>query len=117
MGTEVTREYTINLHKRCHRRTFKKKAPWAVKVIKKFATKVMGTEKVKIDSNLNKHIWHKGVRNIPRRIRVRIARQLDDDVDDEHEESTGGQYVSIVTHVDVAPNFRGSTRVVTEDEE
>ena len=36
----VTRDYTINLHKRLHRVTFKRKAPRAVKEIKKFATKV-----------------------------------------------------------------------------
>lgn len=28
----MTREYTINLHKRVHNRSFKKRAPWAVKV-------------------------------------------------------------------------------------
>lgn len=87
---EVTREYTINLHKNAHRRTFKKKAPHAIKVIKKFAQKQMGTEKVKIDAGLNKAVWAKGVRNIPRRIRVRISRQLSED----DEEST----VTFVIH-------------------
>ncbi|KAK3223977.1 hypothetical protein Dsin_011002 [Dipteronia sinensis] len=39
----VTREYTINLHKRLHGCTFKKKAPKAIKEIRKFAQKAMGT--------------------------------------------------------------------------
>ncbi|MCS4558719.1 60S ribosomal protein L31, partial [Shewanella sp. C32] len=38
----VTREYTINLHKRLHGCTFKKKAPNAIKEIRKFAQKAMG---------------------------------------------------------------------------
>ncbi|KAJ0751682.1 putative ribosomal protein L31e [Helianthus annuus] len=63
----VTREYTINLHKRTHGCTFKKKAPKAIKEIKKFAQKAMGTTDVK----LNKYVWSRGIRSIPRRIRVR----------------------------------------------
>ena len=39
----VTRDYTINLHKRLHGTTFKKKAPKAVKVIKEFARLAMKT--------------------------------------------------------------------------
>ena len=40
----VTREYTINMHKRLHGIGFKYKAPRAVKEIKKFAEKQMGTK-------------------------------------------------------------------------
>lgn len=78
-------------------------------MIKKFAQKAMGTQKVKIDSGLNKAIWAKGVRNIPRRIRVRIARQLDDD------EERAEDYFSLVTYV--GGNIKMSTRVVADDEE
>jgi len=35
----VTREYTINLHKRIHGVTFKKRAPRAIAEIRKFAKK------------------------------------------------------------------------------
>merc|ERR1711974_28585 len=59
MGEVVTREYTINMHKRLHGIGFKYKAPRAVKEIKKFAEKQMGT---------------KGVRSVPFRMRVRLAR-------------------------------------------
>ncbi|XP_071722379.1 large ribosomal subunit protein eL31z-like isoform X2 [Rutidosis leptorrhynchoides] len=45
----VTREYTINLHKRLHGCTFKKKAPNAIKEIRKFAVKAMGTKDVRVD--------------------------------------------------------------------
>lgn len=53
----VSREYTINLGKRLHGITFKKKAPRAVKEIKKFATKMMGTKDVRVDVKLNKAVW------------------------------------------------------------
>ena len=55
----VTREYTINLHKRLHNVTFKKKAPKAVKEVRKFAQKMMKTSDVRLDVKLNKEIWSK----------------------------------------------------------
>ena len=42
--TEVSRDYTINLHKRLHKICFKRKAPRAIKEISKFAKKNMLTE-------------------------------------------------------------------------
>ncbi|XP_047313886.1 60S ribosomal protein L31-like isoform X2 [Impatiens glandulifera] len=48
----VSREYTINLHKRLHRCTFKKNAPNAIKEIRKFAEKAMGTSDVRVDEEL-----------------------------------------------------------------
>lgn len=36
----VTREYTIHMHKLVHGRSFKKRAPWAVKSVITFAQKV-----------------------------------------------------------------------------
>ena len=53
----VTREYTINLHKRIQSVSFKKRAPRAVKEIKKFAQKAMKTSDVRIDVKLNKAVW------------------------------------------------------------
>ena len=40
----VSRDYTINLHKRLTRITFKNRAPRAIREIKKFAVKMMGTK-------------------------------------------------------------------------
>merc|ERR1711908_75592 len=89
----VTREYTINLHKRLHGIGFKYRAPRAIKEVKKFAEKQMGTNDVRIDTRLNKHIWSQGVRNVPFRIRVRLARLRNED-----EDSTNKLY-TLVTHV------------------
>ncbi|XP_006822234.1 large ribosomal subunit protein eL31-like [Saccoglossus kowalevskii] len=62
MDDVVTREYTIHLHKRIHGIGFKRRAPRAVKEVRKFAEKMMGTPDVRIDTRLNKHVWSQGVR-------------------------------------------------------
>ena len=50
----ATKECTINVHKRIHGIGFKHRAPRAIKEIKKFAQKQMGTEDVRVDVRLNK---------------------------------------------------------------
>ena len=70
----VTREYTIHLHKRVHGRSFKKRAPWAVKSVVDFAQKAMGTSDVRIDPKLNQALWERGVKSVPHRIRVKLER-------------------------------------------
>ena len=42
--TEVSRDYTINLHKRLYKKTFKTKAPQAIKAVVAFAKKNMLTD-------------------------------------------------------------------------
>ncbi|KAJ0031086.1 hypothetical protein Pint_13334 [Pistacia integerrima] len=145
----VSREYTINLHKRLHgwstvfsevygpvsegkrdvvavdvslsierddieevHHTFKKKAPKAIKEIRKFAEKAMGTKDVRVDVKLNKHIWSRGIRSVPRRIRVRIARKRNDDEDAKEE------LFSLVTVAEIpAEGLKGlGTKVIEEDE-
>ncbi len=49
----ATREYTINIHRRIHGLGFKRRAPRAIKEVKKFAQKMMGTEDVRINVRLN----------------------------------------------------------------
>jgi large subunit ribosomal protein L31e len=108
----VTREYTIHLHKRLHGCTFKKKAPKAIKEIRKFAQKAMGTSDVRLDVKLNKHIWSRGVRNVPTRVRVRIARKRNDDEDAKEE------LYSYVTVAEVLPEgFVNLGTKVIEDED
>ena len=78
----LTRDATINLHKRLHGVGFKKKAPRAIAEIRKFATLKMGTKDVRIDAELNKYVWQKGIRNVPYRVRVRMSRRVNDDDED-----------------------------------
>merc|ERR1712221_15698 len=106
----VTREYTVNVHKRIHGIGFKKRAPRAIKEIKKFAEKMMGTPDVRIDTRLNKHVWSKGVRNVPFRIRVRLARKRNED------EDSPNKLYTLVTFVPVT-SFKGlQTQKVESDD-
>lgn len=75
----VVREQTIHLAKRLYGVTFKKRAPRAIREIKAFAEKAMKTKDVRIDTKLNKHIWATGVKNTPKRIRVRLSRKRNED--------------------------------------
>ncbi|EDW60472.1 60S ribosomal protein L31 [Drosophila novamexicana] len=95
----VTRECTIHLAKRVHNIGFKKRAPRAIKEIRKFAEREMGTNDVRIDTRLNKHIWSKGIRSTPFRVRVRLARRRNDD------EDSPNKLYTLVTYVPV-PTFK-----------
>eukprot|EP00048_Salpingoeca_helianthica_P014231 m.220741 g.220741 ORF g.220741 m.220741 type:complete len:127 (+) comp15641_c0_seq1:49-429(+) len=92
----VTRDYTINLHKRIHDIGFKKRAPRAVSEIRKFAELHMGTKDVRIDSDLNKAVWSHGIKNVPFRLRIRLARKRN-----ENEDAKEKLY-TLVSHVNVA---------------
>ncbi len=87
------RDYTLNMHKMLQGIQFKKRAPRAIRDIKRFATKEMFTELVKVDTNLNRYIWVNGIRNVPRRIRVRITRKRNEDEESKH------KFYSLVQHV------------------
>lgn len=91
---QVTREYTIHLSKRLHKTSFKKCAPKAVKEIRKFASKVMGTSDVRLDVKLNKAVWSKGIKNVPTRLRIVISRRRNDD-----EDAKVGSSISIERHM------------------
>ena len=41
----------------------------------------MGTSDVRVDPKLNKNLWSKGVKNVPRRIRVRMSRRRNENED------------------------------------
>ncbi|MCO5583796.1 hypothetical protein L7F22_037710 [Adiantum nelumboides] len=53
----------------------KKKAPKPMEEIMKFAQKMIETSDVCVDVKLNKHLWSWGIRNVPKRVRIRIARK------------------------------------------
>merc|ERR1711879_386148 len=73
----VAREYTMHLHNV----TFKKRAPRAIKAIRTFAAKSMGTSDVRLDPQLNKKVWESGIKGVPFRLRVRISRKRNDEED------------------------------------
>ncbi len=117
----VTRDYTVNLHKRIHGVGFKRRAPRAIKEIRKFAEKAMGTPDVRIETRLNKHIWSQGVRyvlasnsvlirtlrltfgyslycrSVPFRVRVRLSRRRNEDEDSPHKLYTLVSFIPVAT--------------------
>ncbi|KAI8984516.1 ribosomal protein L31e-domain-containing protein [Mycotypha africana] len=105
----VTREYTIHLHKHVFGRSLRKRAPAAVKAVKDFAEKAMGTKDVRLDPSLNKALWSRGVKHVNHRIRVRISRKRNDD------EEAKEKLYSYVTYVPVT-DFKGLQNEVVEDE-
>ncbi|KAL2199065.1 ribosomal protein L31e-domain-containing protein [Corynascus similis CBS 632.67] len=104
----VAREYTIHMHKRLHGVTFKKRAPRAIKEIKAFAAKAMGTSDVRLDPQLNKKVWEQGVKGVGYRLRVRISRRRND------EEGAKEKLYSYVQAVNVK-NPKGLHTVVVEE--
>ncbi|CAI8499843.1 unnamed protein product [Hanseniaspora opuntiae] len=105
----VTREYTINMHKRLHGVSFKKRAPRAVKEIKAFAKLHMGTEDVRLDPSLNKKIWSKGIKGVDYKLRIRISRKRNEEENAKHALYS---YVEAVT----VPTVKGLQTVVVEEE-
>merc|ERR1712071_658515 len=93
----VTRDYTVNLHKRIHGIGFKRRAPRAIKEIRKFAENAMGTPDVRIETRLSKHIWSQGVRSVPFRVRVRPSRRRNEDEDSPHKLYTLVSFIPVAT--------------------
>lgn len=108
----VTREYTIHMHKLVHGRSFKKRAPWAVKSVVTFAQKAMGVKDVRLDPKLNQEIWKQGIKNVPHRIRVKLERKRND------EEGAKEKLYVYASAIAVPRNgFKGLQTVVVDTEE
>ncbi|CCJ28614.1 unnamed protein product [Pneumocystis jirovecii] len=91
----VTRDYTIHLHKRVFGCSFKKRAPSAIKAIRKFAYLHMGTKDVRIDPQLNKELFKNGIKSVPHRMRLRLSRKRNDEENAKEKLYTYVQFVSV----------------------
>ena len=73
----LSRVYTVNLGKAWltprYRRTDR-----VINMIREFAIKNMESDEVKIDQDLNRHIWSRGKTNPPRKVRVKMVKDEDD---------------------------------------
>merc|ERR1719460_2243335 len=69
----------------------------------------MLTKDVRIDTKLNKAIWSQGVRNVPKRIRVRFSRKRNEDEDAKEKMFT------LVQHVPVESFKNLQTEIVREE--
>ncbi|KAA0147463.1 hypothetical protein FNF27_07369 [Cafeteria roenbergensis] len=109
-----TIEATVNLHKRLHGSTFKKKAPRGVRALKAFATATMGTKYVRVAGDLNRFVWHKGVRNVPYRVRVRMERKR---ITEKKKQDKYGEMYTIVSLLEPESLAGLKTTLVTEADE
>ena len=75
----IARIYTINFSKAWltpkHKRTDR-----VINMIKEFAIKHMKSSQIKLDQELNRYIWQRGKTNPPRKVRVRIVKDEDEQV-------------------------------------
>merc|ERR1719343_679681 len=62
--------------------------------------RAMSTKDVRIDTKLNKFLWSEGVRNVPKRVRVRLSRKRNED------EESKEKMFTLVQHVPVE-SFKG----------
>ena len=69
----------------------------------------MLTEDVRIDPEVNRFIWHQGIRNIPRRIRVRLSRRKNE------EDESGNKFYTEVKLINVE-TFKGLVTEKSRDE-
>ena len=104
----LARIYTINFSKAWltpkHKRTDR-----VVNMIKEFAIKHMKSSQIKIDQELNRYIWERGKTNPPRKVRVRIVKDEDDQV-------IVSLYEDIVIESDSQTKTEVSEKVQVEDE-
>ena len=99
---ELSRVYTINLSKVWlspeNRRTKR-----AINMIKEFATRHMKAEEIKIDEELNRQMWKRGIRHPPRKVRVKMVKDEDDIVTvSPYSEETKEEVVEEKPEVEVA---------------
>jgi len=104
----LARIYTINFSKAWltpkHKRTDR-----VVNMIKEFAIKHMKSSQIKIDQELNRYIWERGKTNPPRKVRVRIVKDEDDQV-------IVSLYEDIVIESDSQTKTEKSEKIESEDD-
>ena len=73
MSQELERVYTINLSK-VKLSQSQHRSVRAINLIREFAQHHMKVETIKIEEELSHEIWAKGIRNPPRKVRVRMSK-------------------------------------------
>eukprot|EP01108_Squamamoeba_japonica_P004324 TRINITY_DN342_c0_g1_i2.p1 TRINITY_DN342_c0_g1~~TRINITY_DN342_c0_g1_i2.p1 ORF type:complete len:115 (+),score=43.30 TRINITY_DN342_c0_g1_i2:129-473(+) len=106
---QAQREFTVKLARSVRGSAFKKRAPRAIRALKKFASKEMRTKDVRIHIDLNKFVWGRGIAKVPRRVRVRLTRKLNENEDAKE------SYYTLVSYVPCT-DFKGLKTQIVADE-
>jgi len=72
----LTRVYTVPLRVAFEAPPYRR-TKIAIRLIREFATRHMKASEVKIKEDVNKHIWARGIRKPPRRIKLEMERDED----------------------------------------
>ena len=107
----VAYEATIHMAKLLKKRTFHKRAPVAIKKIKQFAHKMMKTKDNRIDASLNTFIWHRGVKGVPGRVRVRLERKVAENPEGSSKKKL---FYTVISNVTVADFSKLTTTVINK---
>ena len=94
----VSREYTVHMRKLLFGRSFRKRAPHAIKSLKAFAQKQMGTSDVRIDPSLNHAVWSQGIKHVPHRMRVLLCRRRNEAEDAKEKLYTLVKHVPVTSY-------------------
>lgn len=88
--------------------TFKKRAPKAIKVIREFARKQMNTTDVRLHPSLNGAVWARGIKSVPHRLRIRLARKRNESEDAKE------KLYTLISHVPMS-KFKGVQTETVEE--
>jgi len=58
----------------------------------------VGAQDVRVDTKLNKFLWSQGIKSVPGRVRVRLARKRNDDEEAAEKLYTLCQHVAVERH-------------------
>lgn len=80
---EIVVEATLNLARILKNKNVRhrQEAPRAVKEIKRYARRYFGVSDVRLTPEVNQAVWSQGLKNIPRRLRLRFARTINTEED------------------------------------
>ena len=104
----ISRDMTIHMSKRLYNVTFKNRAARAVREIKLFAKKAMGTNDVRVCTELNKAVWSHGVKGTAKRLRLRLHRKRNDNEDAKEKLYTFVEYLNVPNpkmQTEIPPNM------------
>ena len=81
----LEREYTIPLRQKLAKTTRWKRAKKAVSTVRKFVSKHMKSEDIKIGRELNEEIWARGGKVVPAKVKIHAKKETVGEKDDKRE--------------------------------
>ncbi|MHA1818987.1 MAG: 50S ribosomal protein L31e [Promethearchaeota archaeon] len=71
------RIYIVPLARESHKAPYWKRTKRAIKALREFVTRHMKPEELYIDPEVNERLWENGIKNPPRKIRIRVTKSTE----------------------------------------